>query len=286
MKVIDQKDLNICYAHAASQLVEYHLRKKGEADRIHPAWLALIYSESKSKNRLEIGHTSEAMNLINGKSLCKSDIVSTQLQTISMGERSDIEIVSRVEKESENSVRFLSQLILPRCEGTKKIELPKVQRFGYRDLPTDLSFEEKLLSSLSKGSPLSISYCANLWTKKDYEGIGFNDLNLRDRLKKDCHYHESLVVGRKMIENSCHVLVRNTWGTEWRKSNKNWNCLCQNKMNGDLVDDCRFENQKELDVVACWLPSRELARNTGVITFLDSELPQSPQTPSSIASYP
>lgn len=280
MKVIDQKDLNICYAHAASQLTEYHLRKTGSLERVHPAWLALLYSESKNKSKLEIGHTSEALDLIRGKSLCKAGIITARLQAVYQGLNGDIEILSRIEKENESPVRYLSELF-NQCEEGSKLALPEVKRFGHRELSTHSAFESKILVTLAQGSPLSISYCANIWTKNDYEGIGFNELNQRDRLMKDCHYHESLVVGRKMIKNSCHFLVRNTWGNQWRKSNKNWNCLCQDKMTGELQDDCRFETHKDSEVVACWLPAATVAKNTGVITFLETLIPK-PETLASV----
>jgi len=285
MKVIDQRDLNICYAHAASQLAEFHLRKTGIQERVHPASLALLYSMAKNKTKLEIGHTNEVLELARGKSLCRASGISTLLQSLSQGDQSDIEILSRIEKENESSVNLLLGL-LSTCEKEIKIDLPEIRRFGYRDLPTHADFERKLVNSLEGGSPLSISYCANLWTKQDFEGIGYDERGLRDRLRKDCHYHESLVVGRKMIDNTCHLLVRNTWGSEWRKSNKNWNCLCQNKVTGVISDDCRYETQKDSDVIACWLPSEKLARNTGVITFLDSKSPESSPIQNSLASHP
>lgn len=282
MKVIDQRDLNICYAHAASQLAEYHLRQKGIQERVHPASFALLYAMAKNKVKLEIGHTNEVLELAHGQTLCKAQAVSALLQSQAQGEQSDIEILSLIEKRSTNSVHQLTEL-LSNCEKELKLELPRVKRLGYRDLPTHNDFEGKIISSLGSNTPLSISYCANIWTKAEFEGISFNEKGLRDRLQKDCHYHESLVVGRKLMGDSCHLLIRNTWGTNWRKSNKNWSCLCQDKATGEFRDDCRFENNKDLEVIACWLPAATVAKNTGVITFLERE---SSPPQNSVASHP
>lgn len=281
MDVIDQRDLNICYAHAASQLAEFELRKSGDSTRVHPAWVALLYSQAKKKAKLEIGHTSEALELLRKGTLCPSTQVSSLLQKHALStEKSDIEILSSIEKTAPDSTAQL-QGILSSCEEIPIRRLPPARRLSYRSLPDDSAFEVKMREVLSSRTPLSISYCANLWTRPEYRGVGFDDRGLRDRLKRDCHYHESLVVGKKEIGGSCHFLVRNTWGSDWRKSNKNWTCVCENPLSGQISDGCRFDSHRDERILGCWLPARSLARNTGVITYLERE---SSPTQNSVAS--
>lgn len=83
--VYDQDGIGICYAYAASQLVDYHLIKNGAQSRtVHPVWAALSYAkELEKKNQsqtqnLTSGNTKETIDAL-VKSNCSYDIVNRSL---------------------------------------------------------------------------------------------------------------------------------------------------------------------------------------------------------------
>jgi hypothetical protein len=117
---------------------------------------------------------------------------------------------------------------------------------------------------------VSIAYCANVWKAPAFDGIDMNVSGQRDVVKKGCEYHESLIVGQKMLGNSCHFLVRNTWGDRWTSYNRNYSCVCRDNTTGAFVDDCRPETHRNdrYSVEGCWIRSSDLARNIGQLTYV------------------
>lgn len=277
----NQENLNICYAYTAAQMSDYHLLKNGAATRnVHPAWVAALYASSRERKTLEIGHTKEALEQLQLAANCDYQKVTDALKNISRKENESenraikgIELAYQRSPSSLNPVQSINKLLNDACPvpQRQKLKLPTVAKYNFKNLPDDKAFENFLKLQLGRTpSPISITYCSNIWKNPDYAGIKLNDLNLRDRLARDCHYHESLVVGQKMVGNSCNFLIRNTWGSRWSADNKNWNCLCKNKLTQEFSDDCRPETHPDslFEVQACWLPGEKIARNTGQITFL------------------
>lgn len=83
--VYDQDGIGICYAYAASQLVDYHLIKNGAQSRtVHPVWAALSYAKEIEKanqsltQNLSSGNTKQTIDAI-VKSNCSYDIVNRSL---------------------------------------------------------------------------------------------------------------------------------------------------------------------------------------------------------------
>lgn len=294
--VYNQEKINICYAYSAAQMVDFHLMKNGSPDRtVHPAWVALNYSLKKNRNQLEIGHTKEALESLAEANNCDYQAVSDALRN--WAQRHDVSearILTYIERntpvvpalrmpsslpsvndlKSSNltSVQMLASLLSSNCQAKRPLTIPKAHKFNFEQLPDDQAFTSMLETKIdSLKSPISIAYCANVWKDAEYRGIGLNWKGVRDSLKKDCHYHESLVVGRKKLGGSCNLLVRNTWGTNWTADNKNWKCVCRNKSTGAYVDECSAQTHpdSEYSVEGCWLPSDRLARNTGLITFME-----------------
>jgi hypothetical protein len=296
--VYNQEKINICYAYSAAQMVDYHLLKNGAKKRsVHPAWVALNYSLKHNRHQLEIGHTKEALESLAEASNCDYETVSDALK--SWAKRNDVSearILSYIERNTPTvpaaalrmpaslpsvtdlrtsnmtSVQVLSSLLTMNCLNKKSVSIPKAHKYNFEQLASDEAFHNMLVSKIRQiKSPLSIAYCSNVWKDADYKGIGLTWKGVRDSLKDDCHYHESLVVGRKKIGGSCHLLIRNTWGTRWTADNKNWKCVCRNKKSGDYADECRPETHPDSDysVEACWLPSDKIASNTGLITFME-----------------
>lgn len=275
LPVYDQKQTNICYAYSASQMANYYLMKKGETEKVHPAWVALNYAKDKGKKSLYIGHTKESLEALQRVSSCLYNRVSDALKNWSMtDEKSEARVLHKMEKGRTPAVETLSSVLAVPCGQSERINvrLPAVVRKNFQQLPDDESFEKFMLNQLDKrAEPFSIAYCSRVWKEPDYDGIDVTTSGIRDSLKKDCDYHESLVVGKKLVNNSCHLLVRNTWGNHWRKENRQWRCLCKEKLTGQFVDDCDPETHSDdqFSVEACWIPSEKLGRNTGVITLFE-----------------
>lgn len=257
--VYNQGKVNICYAYSAAQMADYHLIKQGSSHRsIHPIWVAVNYAQLMKRENIQIGHPKEALEGLARASNCDYETVAESLKEITP---------------QETSSSKLMEIIKSKCSEDQrtKVSLPKSLRYNFRTLNTDDSYAGFIQKKLSEvDSPISIAYCANIWKNPDYQGISYNKKGERDVLKKNCQYHESLIVGQKEIGGSCNFLVRNTWGTNWTAYNKKWNCLCRNKETGELLDDCNYQNHGEShSVEACWLPMNQLSKNIGQVTVLD-----------------
>ena len=296
--VYDQKDSNICYAYAAAQMVDYHLLKNGAEKRsIHPVWLALNYALGKNRKGLDIGHTKDSIEKLTEVHNCDFEAVSTALKDwAGSNDLPESKIIAFIEKYSDsdrtpastdaltqkmlsdlrkismNPVQVVSKIIMPFCQMKTKVSVPKVNKYNYTQLPDDVSYEHFLLERLSKNpSPISIAYCSKVWKEPGYDGIDLTFFGKRDSLKKDCEYHESLVVGKKTSAGSCQILVRNTWGDRWRVGNKKWKCLCKERSTGKFVDDCEASTHPDdqFAVEACWINSDKLSKNVGVVTVTE-----------------
>lgn len=291
--VYDQKDTNLCYAYSAAQLMDYHLIKNGSQNRsIHPAWVALSYARSKNKTGLYIGHTKEAIDSMRVARNCHYNSVSNALLSWSenreLPETSILKLIENFSTKAKEEliqgpssldpsltpVEMLSRLMLPACpeEGREKIKLPAVSKFNFRELPTDEAFESFIKKRLDeKTYPVSIAYCSKVWKDPEYDGIHLNLALNRDSLSGDCNYHESLVVGKKMLNGKCQFLIRNSLGDGYWAGSNQVRCLCKNKQTGEYADDCSAATHPspQFMVEGCWLDSIKLARNTGVVTFME-----------------
>jgi hypothetical protein len=296
--VYDQKDSNICYAFSAAQMVDYQLIKEGALKRsVHPAWLALNYAIGRNKSGLDIGHTKEAIERLQEANNCDFEKVTNAFtafagthdlldsKIIAFIEKyadlkhspapSDIvtqHMFSELKKISQNPVKVVSRILSQVCSNRTPIQVPKVSRYNFTHLPDDKAFQNFLIQRLDANpTPISIAYCSRVWRDPSYDGIELTKTGIRDSLKKDCGYHESLVVGKKMAGDSCQLLIRNTWGDRWKAGNSKWKCLCKDRLSGQFVDDCTSSSHADenYSVEACWISSDVLSRNVGVITFME-----------------
>jgi hypothetical protein len=296
--VYDQKDSNTCYAYSASQILDYHLISQGSPKTsVHPAWIALNYALGRSRNTLDVGHTKEAIERINIVKNCDSSIVrealinwagtrklsdadiiafierySTPSQSPPLFDQRRDRLLARLRKTASNSVDVVAKILLPYCRQRQDLQVPRVASYNFSQLPKDQAVEDFMIQRIGKYlSPISVAYCSNVWKHASYDGIDLTNLGRRDLLKPDCEYHESLIVGRKIAGNSCQLLVRNSWGREWRSANRQWKCLCKDKVTGKFIDDCTSlaHSTARYDVEACWIPSDKLSRNVGVVSFIE-----------------
>ncbi|MFL5785601.1 MAG: hypothetical protein ACJ76H_13375 [Bacteriovoracaceae bacterium] len=275
--VYNQGALNICYAYSAAQILDWYQMKNGATKRtVHPAWAALQYALKRNKDKLEIGHPKEAMESVRTSFNCDYDAVESALKELSPTESNVLVAIERGTFRSPAShtpVEILRQALEKNCSPDKRtfVMVPEVERLNYRTLNDDEAYEKFLSTKFSSApSPVSIAYCANVWKTPEFDGIDVNVMGQRDVVKKGCEYHESLIVGQKMLGNSCHFLVRNTWGDRWTSYNKNYSCVCRDNTTGAFVDDCRPETHRNdrYSVEGCWLRSSDLARNIGQLTYV------------------
>lgn len=256
--VYNQGSLNICYAYSAAQILDWYQIKNGAMKRnIHPAWAALQYALGRKRQRLEIGHPKETMESIRSALNCDYEAVEAALKSV----------------RNPDDVATLNEALQKHCplSGRTFVMVPEVGRLNYRTLNEDQAYEKFLGHKLSTSpSPVSIAYCANVWKTPDFDGMEVNLVGQRDVVKKNCHYHESLVVGQKRLGDSCHYLVRNTWGSNWTAHNRNYSCVCRDRFTGAFSDDCRPDTHgnEKFTVEGCWIRGNDLARNIGQVTFI------------------
>jgi len=272
LEVYDQSTLNICYAMAASDLINYELLKAKLASKIHPIWIAYIYAKNKLKKNLDIGITKEALLGLKSLPGCTFEEIQAALG-YKYGEsiyKKISDFMQRFDENGYSKIEELEKKLPATCfnDSAIKVDLEPM-RLDFRQLPDDSDYEEYIDEVLNlKKIPISITYCSNIWRNIQYDGIDFNGKGLRDRLSKNCHYHESIILGKKRLSNQCHFLVRNSWGKKWTKDNSGFQCVCKNKKTGKIKDECNSKEDKDEEVLACWLPAVSLSRNTGAITLI------------------
>lgn len=278
--VYNQGSLNICYAYSAAQILDWYQIKNGANKRnVHPAWAALQYALVRNKEKIEIGHPKETMESIKTALNCDYEAVETALKSLGEPGDNEIKTLLSIERGTYRSpagltpVETLKEALQKHCPPDKRtfVMVPEVERLNYKTLNDDESYVRFLNTKLNTApSPVSIAYCANVWKNPEYDGISVNLFGNRDSVKKGCEYHESLVVGQKKKENSCHFLVRNTWGTNWTAHNSNYACVCRDRGTGEFVDDCRPETHgnDRFTVEGCWIRSTDLTRNIGQLTYV------------------
>ncbi len=278
--VYNQGTLNICYAYSAAQILDWYQLKNGAAKRnIHPAWAALQYALVRNRPKLEIGHPKEAMESMRSALNCDYEAVEAAVKSLGEPGETDVKILTSIERGNYRSpagstaVETLKEALQKHCPPEKRtfVMVPEIERLNYRTLTEDSSYEKFLSTKFTTSpSPVSIAYCANVWKRPEFDGIDTNFRGERDVVRKNCEYHESLVVGQKKLGNSCHFLVRNTWGTLWTGHNSSYSCVCRDQVTGEFLDDCRPETHgnSRFSVEACWIKGNDLARNIGQITFV------------------
>jgi hypothetical protein len=164
------------------------------------------------------------------------------------------------------SQKFLEELVLPVCDDSiSKLDIPDPLYFFTQDNSVYISTIQDKLESLK--APLSISYCSKVLKDPSFAGA------TTEKRTGDCGQHESIIVGKKIIGESCHFLLRNTWGTGFNTYTKGWKCLCKNRTSGALVDNCEAttHNTGEYTVEACWIDANKLSKNIIAITTLESK---------------
>ncbi len=132
--------------------------------------------------------------------------------------------------------------------------------------------EKQLIAQLkNENAPAGISYCSAIWAKPAFTGTYLRAKDGSSKQWDGCGNHASIVVGMKPVNNQCHFLVRNTWGSQFSKYTSNWKCLCKNKKTKAYVDNCtnKTHNNGEFAVEACWIPSEVMNKNVYGIQTLN-----------------
>lgn len=173
---------------------------------------------------------------------------------------------------SVSSTEMFANLLLPACRNSKPIK--RIGKPGgiilYKEAEAASVIDKKLDDV---ASPVAIAYCANVLRNPAYAGVVRSEKQIK--LGEGCSGHASILVGKKKIGESCHFLLRNTWGPGFSNSTKPWKCLCKNKTDGSYVDDCTNEthNNGNFTVEGCWIPGDAIAKNTVDIAYLTKRKP-------------
>lgn len=121
----------------------------------------------------------------------------------------------------------ISQPYFPTCKDTYWGDAKKI----YSQNP----FSHLIVNQLrGKKMPVGISYCSNLFDKKDggksFDGIKSRKGNSTEyypkETPKECGNHASLVIGSKFNKTTkrCDFLIRNTWGTGCKSYHSDFKC--------------------------------------------------------------
>lgn len=163
---------------------------------------------------------------------------------------------------------MISKLLLPACENAKsQISVPPAKLHQFKTT-NDVITGEISAKIDELNAPVAVSYCA-----KALKDPSFRGLIARKQFvfPKDCDHHESLIVGKRQAGNSCQLLLRNTWGSNFGDWTKNKKCLCKHRQTGAYVDDCSSttHNNGQYTVEACWVDEDLMNKNATQMTSLE-----------------
>lgn len=140
--VFDQDGLNICYAYTASQLVDYHLIKKGNKERsVHPVWSAMKFAESKGRGDISMGIAYDTIKALRKYGNCPVETIESAFAEWSQkANANEVEIMALIEKlvkdlpetSDENIDQTISEAIkqvAPYCGGNPTFDqlLPELR---------------------------------------------------------------------------------------------------------------------------------------------------------------
>ncbi len=295
-----EKDMNLCYAVAAAQLIDasrFAGQKATTAEMTSPWWLALNYSvQFKTRNDnadIEFGETDKALESAKRFGLCRqedlfenrsSDEIIAFHAKLKKSFRAEdrenslhallsetqffkdpvriTEVASKVSKE-RTFLSFLRTLFDEKCQG-KVYQEPSftVERMDLDRKPIPLEAKQDLIRQTLVGQqPLEASICSQALSNPEYRGILDSG-----KFARDCMRHSVLIVGSRSQKGQCQYLVRDTYGAQ----------SCQRKRNGSSW----YHSSLECDSGQVWVPEKILFDNTwGVTRILKSG-------PATVASHP
>lgn len=171
------------------------------------------------------------------------------------------------------STKLFESLIFPACQLSKqKLSIPQAGVYS----PNSTGEYPELLDDLLNihSAPLSVSYCSSFLYNKNYAGVVSRSQN-GDKVKDDCKAHESVLVGKKKVGDTCNFLLRNSWGSGFADWTNQWKCLCKHKKTGEFVDDCTSatHNNGQYTVEGCWVDENSLVQNIYQATVLGAQIP-------------
>jgi hypothetical protein len=159
--------------------------------------------------------------------------------------------------ENGNIITFMNELFAP-CKHPKSIIVssryipnPYTYEANTSEKRDNLKMVLRGLLNKKMAQPAGLSFCYNVLMQKTYRGLTFQDNELVKR--PDCDYHSVLLVGKKMINNKCHYLLKNTWSED---AKYDWEVKrdLNNKTQGIWVDE---EAITENIHTLVWLPTKE-----------------------------
>jgi hypothetical protein len=102
---------------------------------------------------------------------------------------------------------------MPSCESDMRI------RFAEKKTPKKFKNKIHELLESENPQPVGVGYCSGVLFKgKNFRGfkegiLGF--VSLESISGSSCGLHESVVIGRKVINGKCHLKIRNSWGADY-----------------------------------------------------------------------
>ncbi len=290
MPVFDQataggeKDMNLCYAVAATQLLDAsRLSQAKPTELTSPWWVAVNYSVQYkgrgAKADLEFGETDKALESAKQFGLCRQsdlfddhkteDIIQfhTDLKRVYSGDDRESKLETLLQnfrylkdpkKLAEVSIKvlkektflsFLKVLFSEKCEG-KVYQEPQFE-VDRQDLdlnPITLEQKQDLIRhTLTSKQPLEASICSQALRNPAYRGILQSG-----KFARDCMRHSVLVLGSREQAGQCQYLVRDTYGAN----------SCQRQLHGNAWYHSSFECQGG----QVWVPEKVLFDNTWGVT--------------------
>lgn len=124
-----------------------------------------------------------------------------------------------------------------------------------------------MINVLKEGKSLSIGYCSRPVIKLDPRTSKDIDSKLRifKAFANGCSAHYSMVVGSRLFENKCELLVRNSYGKDFWAHESN-ECLCEDLENGRQFN-CKKPQSQGYRVLGCWIKSEKLLNNTFDLSY-------------------
>lgn len=243
-KVRNQDDLGWCFAQAAADMLHFYYKKHLNNKSISASHIALYYARlynDSSSDGLTIlkgaGSTQEAIKMMNlmGYSCPREidDMLFSGLVDLSDKKKLKVLLELKKLKDSKDILGFSKLLTELREKKSVLVYLTDADVQSIFDLHF-FSIPNTITGMLCQGRefhfPFKLDARESLYVDEKYHRQGIKTpieilhqkldqhepivLNYESSLISDqkSETHASVVVGRKIINGSCHLLIRNSWG--------------------------------------------------------------------------
>ncbi len=188
---------------------------------------------------------------------------------------------SQIDEIAKLGSKIFIENILKDCpkKPTLKLEVSTI----YSD---DLNnFFEQMQAALINDSPVEVSICGAFFNDLEFKGrtvgdsINLTENSFKENFSKKCidTLHSVVVTAQKFEGGTCQILLRNSWGADWKVPGLDCACIANIDNKQVYKTKCESEKYKVEKMVGCWFPKNKLAKNVQSASFIQRDTEKKPK---------